>query len=330
MKKTPAFLLAALLLGIQPAQAFSVRHDFSVQIGPFDASRTNFEYALTPTEYRVESTVKTNGLFDTLYPFRADYATTGKINGDNMETRSYKYKSQSRFTSRSRELVYDRNGKPLYRLSAKNGKEKKVDILPDAKNKDTTDLQTVFAELARQYNRFKFCDSRMEVFDGKRRYDVIFKDEGKELLNDETLPYKGEAVKCSMYIDSLGSSGDDLLWDVTQDEPIYFWIMEDGVRKLPFIAKIEIDSTPLGRLQVLTQNITIKDYKPCTSQNFCFPPAHWSSSKPQFYTVPTPSMPARRTCVSAPSQNSRLKSLKKAHSASARGLKSCALPAVRA
>ena len=228
-------MLAALLLGIQPAQAFSVRHDFSVQIGPFDASRTNFEYALTPTEYRVESTVKTNGLFDTLYPFRADYATTGKINGDNMETRSYKYKSQSRFTSRSRELVYDRNGKPLYRLSAKNGKEKKVDILPDAKNKDTTDLQTVFAELARQYNRFKFCDSRMEVFDGKRRYDVIFKDEGKELLNDE------------------------MLWDVTQDEPIYFWIMEDGVRKLPFIAKIEIDSTPLGRLQVLTQNITIKD-----------------------------------------------------------------------
>ena len=97
MKKTPAFLLAALLLGAQPAQAFSVRHDFSVQIGPFDASRTNFEYALTPTEYRVESTVKTNGLFDTLYPFRADYATTGKINGDNMETRSYKYKSQSRF-----------------------------------------------------------------------------------------------------------------------------------------------------------------------------------------------------------------------------------------
>ena len=82
MKKTPAFLLAALLLGAQPAQAFSVRHDFSVQIGPFDASRTNFEYALTPAEYRVESTVKTNGLFDTLYPFRADYATTGKINGD--------------------------------------------------------------------------------------------------------------------------------------------------------------------------------------------------------------------------------------------------------
>lgn len=259
MKNTPAFLLTALLLGTQPTQAFSVRHDFSVQIGPFDASRTNFEYALTPSEYRVESTVTTNGLFDALYPFRADYATTGKINGGNLETHSYKYKSQSRFSSRSRELVYDKNGMPLYRLSAKNGKEKKVDILPNPNNQNATDLQTVFAELARQYNRFKFCDSRMEVFDGKRRYDVIFKDEGKEQLNDQALPYKGEAVKCSMYIDSLGSSGDDLLWDVTQDEPIYFWIMEDSAKKLPFIAKIEINSTPLGKLQVLTQNITIKD-----------------------------------------------------------------------
>ncbi len=259
MKKIYLFLSIIVLLKTAPAQAFTVEHDFSVQIGPFAASRTNFEYALTPTEYRVESVVKTNGLFDTLYPFRADYATTGRINGDELETTSYKYKSKSRFSSRSRELVYNKNGVPLYRLSSKNGKEKKVDILPDAKNKDTTDLQTVFAELARQYNNMKFCDSRMEVFDGKRRYDVIFKDEGKEHLTEEQLPYKGEAVKCSMYIDSLGSSGDDLLWDITQDEPIYFWIMEEESKKLPFIAKIEIESTPLGRLQVLTQNVTVKD-----------------------------------------------------------------------
>ena len=196
MKKIYLFLSAAILFKTATVQAFSVSHDFSVQIGPFDASRTNFEYALTPTEYRVESVVKTNGLFDTLYPFRADYATTGRINGDELETLSYKYKSKSRFSSRSRELVYDKNGVPLYRLSSKNGKEKKVDILPDAKNKDTTDLQTVFAELARQYNKLKFCDSRMEVFDGKRRYDVIFKDEGKEQLNDEPKHYRKGLKRC--------------------------------------------------------------------------------------------------------------------------------------
>ena len=136
MTKTPLLLLAALLFETQSALAFSVSHDFSVQIGPFDASRTNFEYALTPADYRVESTVQTNGLFDTLYPFRADYATTGKINGDNLETRSYKYTSKSRFTSRSRELVYDQNGKPLYRLSTKTAKKKKLIFCPMPKTKE--------------------------------------------------------------------------------------------------------------------------------------------------------------------------------------------------
>ena len=125
MKKTFAFFLTVLLLRAQPAQAFSVKHDFNVQIGPFDASRTNFEYILTPTEYQVKSTVETHGLFDSLYPFRADYETTGKINGDNMETLSYKYTSKSRFTNRSRELVYDQNGRPMYRLSSKKWQREK-------------------------------------------------------------------------------------------------------------------------------------------------------------------------------------------------------------
>lgn len=259
MKKYGLTLLFLLLLS-GPANAFSVRHDFTVYLGPFNASRTEFVYALSPEKYSVSSSVKTFGLFDTLYPFEAQYATTGKIKGKKLETSSYRYKSKSRFNRRSKELVYDEHGMPLYRLSTKNDKGKKVEITPDAKNSGTTDLQTVFAELAKQYNQVRFCDSRMEVFDGKRRYDVIFRDEGREELSkNEDMPFSGTAAKCSMYIDSLGSSGDDLLWEVTSDAPIYFWIMEDPEHKIPFIAKIEIESTPLGKLRVYTRNLIIEE-----------------------------------------------------------------------
>lgn len=261
MKKLCFTLLFLLALSAK-AEAFSVEHDFTVFIGPFNASKTNFEYALTPQEYSVKSNVKTFGIFDTLYPFEAHYFTNGKIKGKRLETNSYKYKSKSRFSRRSKELVYNEKGIPLYRVSSKNGKEKKVDIAESAHNEDTTDLQTVFAELARQYNKVKFCDSRMEVFDGKRRFDVIFRDEGKEELKaDKDFPFEGTAAKCSMYIDSLGTKGDDLLWDVTSDAPIYFWILEDKEHKVPFIAKIEIESTPLGKLRVYTHNITVKEPK---------------------------------------------------------------------
>ncbi len=248
------------LIKISSAAAFEVQHHFDVSIGPFDAANAQFAYTLNPVTYGVNSRVQTNGVFNTLYPFKANYATTGKIKKEKFETASYHYDSQSRFNKRSKELVYDDNGRPLYRLSTKNGKQKKGSVDTTIDSTDTTDLQTIFAKLAKQYNDVRFCDARMQVFDGKKRFDVIFKDEGKEeLLPQKGLPYSGTAVKCSIYIDKLGDKGDDLLWEMTSDRPIYFWMMEDEKTRKPFIAKIMIEDTPLGRLEALAQKIEIKD-----------------------------------------------------------------------
>lgn len=258
MKKIPLYF--ALLFTVSDVQAAVVEHDFTAILGVFNASDTKFTYELTPQNYAIRSEVKTAGVFDTLYPFKAIYSTTGNIKKKDFETTSYKYTSQSRFTKRTKELVYNDKGEPIYRLSSKNDKAKKVDITPDINNKDTTDLQTVFAKLAKQYNELKFCDSRMEVFDGKRRFDVIFKDEGQDTLQkNEYSAFEGPAAKCSMYIDKLNSKDDDLMWELTSKHPVYFWIMEDKESKMPFIAHVLVEDTPLGRLDVYTKNITIKD-----------------------------------------------------------------------
>ena len=240
--------------------ALSVDHDFAVRLGVFDASHTQFNYKLDKQKYSVSSTIHTNGFFDSLYPFQAEYASQGEITKDGLKTQSYSYKSKSRFNTRRKKLVYNDKGEPIYRISAKNDKEKKVEIEQKASNLGTTDLQTVIAKLALQYNQLNFCAARMEVFDGKRRYDVIFKDEGEDnLASHELSPYSGKAAKCSMYIDKLGAKGDDLLWELTQDRPIYFWIMKDKQTNIPFIARIIIKDTPFGKLEVYTSKINIKD-----------------------------------------------------------------------
>lgn len=242
------------------AEALKVKHHFSAIIGPFNASTAEFEYRLLPQEYAVASIVRTNGVFDSLYPFEAKYATSGKINQDNLETTSYKYNSKSRFTKRSKETIYNKNGEPIYTISTKNGKSKTKEILPDINNKNTTDLQTVLAEVAKQYNEVKFCANRMQIFDGKRRFDVILQDEGKEdIIANKQSPFSGKAVKCSMYIDKLSSQGDDLLWELTSDKPIYFWILEDEKTKAPFIAKVFINNTPLGKMNVYTTKIEVTE-----------------------------------------------------------------------
>ena len=64
---------------ITNAQATTVSHEFNVQLGAFNASRCNFTYSITTSNYEISSSVQTAGFFDTLYPFKAEYSTTGKI-----------------------------------------------------------------------------------------------------------------------------------------------------------------------------------------------------------------------------------------------------------
>ena len=103
-----------------------------------------------------------------------------------METRSYKYKSQSRFTSRSRELVYDRNGKPLYRLSAKNGKEKKSTSCPTPKTKTPPTCKPFLPNLPASTTDSSSAIPAWRSLTANAATTLFFKDEGKELLNDET------------------------------------------------------------------------------------------------------------------------------------------------
>lgn len=240
------------------AAALNVKHDFTAFIGPFNASTAEFEYVIHAKDYAVNSKVRTNGTFDVLYPFQAEYATSGRIKKDLLETATYRYKSKTRFSKRSKEMIYNANGQPIYSISSKNGKEKKKTIEISADNSNTTNLQTVLAALAKHYGEVHFCASKVQVFDGKKRYDVIFEDEGTENIEaNEYSKFSGPAAKCSMYIDKLGAEGDDMLWQLTSDRPIYFWILRDEETNAPFIARVKINETPLGKMDVYTTKIEV-------------------------------------------------------------------------
>lgn len=259
MKKYITYMAFFVLLPTI-AQAFSVKHDFFVTVGAFDASLTEFTYSLTPDDYKITSVVSTNGLFDSIYPFQATYHTSGKISNEQMIATDYNYTSKSRFNTRGKQVFFNTEGEPLYQISTRKNKTKKRLFEQSPTPADTFDLLTIFAKMAKQYNEFGFCDSRLAVYDGKRRFDVIFKDEGEDILPpSENSFYSGRASRCTMQIEKLLSDDDDSLWEFSANKPIYFWIAKDPETGIPFIAKVTIKSTPLGELNAHTSKITIKE-----------------------------------------------------------------------
>lgn len=258
MKKFVTILLFCLIFPCL-SQAFSIKHDFFVTVGIFEASKTEFTYTLEKNNYKVASKVMTNGFFNTIYPFEANYTTSGKLEGSQLTTVDYNYEAKSKFNTRTKKVYYE-NGTPVYQISSKNGKEKRKEFSPSPTPADTFDLQTVIAKIAKQYNEVSFCAASLKVYDGKRRFDVTFKDEGTdELVANKHSFYSGKASKCSMHIQKVLSEDDDELWEFSSNKAIYFWIAKDEKTKRPFIAKVFIKDTPLGELTAHTTKITVEE-----------------------------------------------------------------------
>lgn len=254
------FFLILTLLYSADAFAFSVRHDFLVHIGAFDAAKVKFTYEINPRDYGIRSEIATNGFFNTLYPFVAEYDTSGTIDADKITSHDYQYVSQSRFKTRSKQVLFNDQGMPVSQIVITNGKKKTRDFKPSPTPADTFDLQTILMKIAYQYNKFGFCASNMAVYDGKRRFDVEVSDNGNdELVSDDNSPFSGTANLCTMRIKKNLSEDDDTLWEFASNKDIDFWIMRDRQTDLPFIARVRIKGTPLGELNAYAIEINFED-----------------------------------------------------------------------
>ena len=256
MKKFAVFFNFLFLFAFS-AQSKTLEQNLNVNIGIFNAASVNMTYSLDNKNYAFSSKVETAGVFSKLYHFNALYSTNGKIVNNKFIAQDYRYTSESSSNIRTKQLVFDNLGKLIERISSKNNKEKKIKITLPEINFDANDLQTVFATLASQISKNNFCAMEKEVFDGKKTYKISVKDEGKTTLNDKDVNYKGEALQCSIFIKRTNAEDDDLLFNSTAERPVYVWI--GYKQKMPFVAKIEIDSTPLGRLKAYTTEVNVKD-----------------------------------------------------------------------
>lgn len=237
--------------------ALGFSQKMNVEIGVFDAAEITLDYEEKDGRYDIKATVKTANLFDTLYPFSGWYQSIGKVleNGE-LQPEEYITANKTRSHVRRKNVYYDNKGKAYKSVSAKDEREKiyKLDNVPPTA--DAADLQTVFAELIKNFAMKKRCALVREVFDRKKHYKVIIKDGGQERfdLGEQT----ENAYKCSIFIENLKDNNDNILWEVSADKPINVWVGYDEKAKMPYLLQIKIDSTPLGELKVTPKTLELK------------------------------------------------------------------------
>lgn len=245
MKTLKYFLIIVCFLP-KLAQSYQADQNFIIEAAIFNNTKGHISYAVNSENYFVISSIKTDGLLNKIYNYSAKYETNGKIAGDKTIAASYQYHSSGNSTQRTKLIEMDDSGIPIRRLSSKNSKKKENTIEKPRFAFDAPDMQTAFILLVRQFREKNFCDMEKEIYDGKKHYRIIFRDLGKSFPADAKINIDGDVWQCSMRMQQLKEDDKDLLWDLTSNTPINFWIAKDKETNIPYIVKIQIDSTPIG------------------------------------------------------------------------------------
>lgn len=239
--------------------AETLHSSFDVEIGLFDAAKVVMEYNLSPTNYRFQTNIQTDGIFATFYTYHATYQTSGHVEGNQFITQEYGYDTYTSAHRRQKQLVFDDNGLLIKRISFKDEHRREVDIAPLNPAPDAYDLQTAFAMVIKNIIQEDTCNLEQTVYNGKRVYQIIVQEEGREYLSEENLPYQGQALKCSFFLKQSEDADLDLLAGSTVNRPVYFWVLKEKQTDLPFVAKFEVESTPLGALKGYLTHVEVKE-----------------------------------------------------------------------
>jgi Protein of unknown function (DUF3108) len=188
---------------VEQPRKLGLRYD--VYAGGIKALNAELTLDLERRAYDLELKAQTQGFIGSLFPWRADYTTSGHAEKGMLIPSLHTASSTWREARSTMEMTYDPIGRLLKTSKADDNGKREVNRAPDpALTRDSVDLLTGTLMLLQTARRTSQCKGSFPVFDGKRRFEVKLKDEGKEMLpKSRYSAFSGEALKCTLNVTPL-------------------------------------------------------------------------------------------------------------------------------
>ncbi len=237
--------------------------DYAIYIGGLEALSANVMIASDSTRYDVEIKAGTAGALGKLYPWEIHVGSKGNIAGDTLQPIEHVQRNNFQGKDRSVTLSYDGHGGFLERKTVPDAQEDDRDPVPPDMTRDTLDIVSGLLAGLRAVDRTGVCDGRVPVFDGRRRFDLVYHDDGHETLEaSDVSVYSGDALRCAVKVEPVAG-----FWKKNQRKfftrkvngedqivPIAVYIARVGAAHVEVPVRIESIS-PFGKLVLNLQAV---------------------------------------------------------------------------
>ncbi len=256
-------MLAVPAFAEEPAVQPGVILDYRIYIGGLEALSATATIGVDQQHYDVEIKAVTAGAIGRMMPWVVHIASKGNVTGDRLQPVEHAQVNNFQGKDRSVTLAYDGHGGFIDRKVMPDAQEDQRDEVPPDMTRDTLDIVSGVLAGLRAVDRTGSCNSRVPVFDGRRRFDLIYSDDGHETLESSGAAiYSGDALKCAVKVEPVAG-----FWRKNQKKffsrrvngedqvvPIEVFIARVGANKVEVPVRIE-STSPFGPLVLNLQGV---------------------------------------------------------------------------
>jgi hypothetical protein len=237
--------------------------DYKIYIGGLEALKATVTIAADSAHYDVEIQATTAGAIGKVMPWTVNVASKGNVADGVLKPLAHTQNNNFQGKDRSVTLTYDGQGGFLNRAVVPDANEDQRDPVPPEMTQNTLDIVSGVLEGLRLVDRTGSCNGKAPVFDGRRRFDLIYSDDGHEMLESSGVAiYSGDALKCAVKVEPVAG-----FWRKNQKKffsrrvngedqvvPIEVYIARVGAAKVE--APVRVESTsPFGPLVMNLQAV---------------------------------------------------------------------------
>jgi hypothetical protein len=230
--------------------------DYKIFIGGLEALSATATIASGSDRYEVEIQATTAGAIGKIMPWVVKVSSRGNVTNDVLQPVEHTQNNNFQGKDRSVTLSYDGHGGFLSRTVKPDANDDQRDEVSADLTRDTLDVVSGVLQGLRTVDRTGSCNSKVPVFDGRRRFDLVFSDEGHETLEASSVAaYSGDALKCSVKVEPVAG-----FWRKNQKKffsrrvngedqvvPIEVYVARVGTAKTEVPVRIE-STSPFGPL----------------------------------------------------------------------------------
>lgn len=198
--------ILASILPVSAAHAADYKHQklrYDVFASGFHVldSKMEMDYS-TKGRYFLQFDARTHGFLGALVPWSGGFSSEGWVSGER-DIQPEKHESVSiwREEKEVKTYTYTKDGKFVDLVTLYDHKKPKRKV-PDATlTKDTTDALAAALQVMEHVSDGQDCNGESDVFDGKRRFKMVFRHKGFVMLEKTRYnAYSGPAAECTMEV----------------------------------------------------------------------------------------------------------------------------------